>query len=110
MNLEPYRRAAQSGNEQAQHIIDEMGAIPETEVGGDNSEAQELAAKSEHIGNLKGKAIAHTSAGEHDKAAEAHEERGRFHEAAGEHEAAKDAYKDALASHKAGDCWGASKK
>jgi hypothetical protein len=58
------------------------------------------------MGELHGRAMAHGAAGEHDKAAGVHEERGRLHESRGEHEMAKDAYKDALASHRAGDCWG----
>ena len=106
MNQDVYKRTAAGGCEQAQHVLDEMGAMPEAEMSEADSEAQKVAARAEHIGHLKGKAEAHTGAGEHDKAAAAHEERGRFHEAAGEHQQAMDAYKDALACHKAGDCWG----
>ena len=110
INADVYKRAVASGCEQAQRVLDEMGSVPETEMAEDDSEAQEVASRAEHIGHLKGKADAHAGAGEHDKAAAVHEERGRFHEAAGEHRQAMDAYKDALASHKAGDCWGNAAK
>lgn len=102
MNLEPYRRAAASGCEQAQYIVDEFGAVPSAEM----DETDSSAAIVNAIGELNGRAKAHSEAGEHDKAAEVHEERGRLHESRGEHVQAKDAYKDALASHRAGDCWG----
>ena len=105
-NPDVYKRAAASGSQHAQHVLDEMGATPDAELSEADSEAHELESRAEHIGHLKGQSMAHTSAGEHDKAALAHEERGRFHEAAGEHQQAMDAYKDALASHRAGDCWG----
>jgi hypothetical protein len=102
MKNELYRRLAADGNKNAKHISDEYGAVPAAEMDeGDSSDGLTNA-----IGELNGRAKAHSEAGEHDKSAEVHEERGRLHESRGEHELAKDAYKDALSCHKAGDCWG----
>ena len=90
MNLQAIKRAASNGDKNAKRILDLRA--------GDDEQTD---ARSEQINVLKGKAHAHTEAGEHLKAADAHEERGRLHEQAGEHECAKDAYKDAIASHQA---------
>jgi hypothetical protein len=106
MNTKLYRRLAADGNANAKHIFDEMGAMPGEEMG----EADSSDGFANALGELNGRAKAHSEAGEHDKAAGVHEERGRLHEARGEHERAKDSYKDALDSHRAGDCFGGSKK
>ena len=102
-----YRELAARGNDNAKAINDELGAMPVTEMGEADSEELEQA-HALKLGELNGRAKAHTEAGQHDLAAAVHEERGRLHESRGEHELAKDAYKDALASHKAGGCWGGS--
>ena len=104
-NQNLYRELAAKGNDNAKIISDEMGAVPVTEMGEDDSEELEQA-HALKLGELNGRAKTHTEAGQHDLAAGVHEERGRLHEARGEHELAKNAYKDALASHRAGDCWG----
>jgi hypothetical protein len=102
MKTELYRRLAADGNVNAKHIADDFGSMPGEEMDDSDSSTQLAGA----IGELNGRAKAHSEAGEHDQAASVHEERGRLHESRGEHEQAKDAYKDALACHKAGDCWG----
>ena len=102
MKTELYRRLAADGNANAKRIADDYGAMPGEEM--DDADSSDGLANA--LGELNGRAIAHSEAGEHDKSAEVHEERGRLHESRGEHEQAKDAYKDALACHKTGDCWG----
>jgi hypothetical protein len=100
-----YRELAAKGNDNAKAINDELGAMPVTEMGEADSEELERA-HALKLGELNGRAKAHTEAGQHDLAAAVHEERGRLHEARGEHAMAASAYKDALASHRAGG-WGA---
>jgi rubrerythrin len=112
MKNELYRRLAADGNKHAKHLADELGAMPGEEMDDANSEEQEaneLAELTGKVEGMKAKAKAHAESGDHAKAADAHEERALFHDARGEHKEAADAFKDALASHKAGACWGTAK-